>query len=167
MTQPRWLDERENRAWRALNALRTPLEAALNRQLSKDSGLSTADYAVLVELSEAPGHVKRFREVVLGLGWEKSRLSHQVKRMQARGLIAKDSCETDGRGAYLRISDAGMEAIEQAAPGHVQLVRELIIDRLSPTQLEQLADIGEQISAALRSEPCQAALGVAENEDCP
>ena len=156
MTETRWLNERESRAWRALTALRTPLEAAMNRQLSRDSGLSTADYAVLVALSEAPCGVLRFREMVHELAWEKSRLSHQIRRMQARGLIAKDSCETDARGAYLRISPAGLEAIQQAAPGHVDLVRSLVVDLLTPQQLDQLAEIGERIAARLRSDECEA-----------
>lgn len=160
--QTRWLNERESRAWRALTALRTPLETALNRQLSRDSGLSTADYSVLVELSEAPGGVLRFRELVHELAWEKSRLSHQVRRMQARGLIEKDSCETDARGAYLRISEAGREAIGQAAPGHVELVRKLVVDLLTPQQLDQLAEIGERIAARMRSEECAAAREAAD-----
>ncbi|WP_229673955.1 MarR family winged helix-turn-helix transcriptional regulator [Nakamurella endophytica] len=153
-----WLDAEEQRAWRALSAVRSPLETALNRQLSADSGLSTADYAVLVALSEADGRRLRARDLVRAVGWEKSRLSHQLRRMEGRGLVSRSGCETDGRAAYVQLTDQGLQAIQQAAPGHVATVRQFVIDALSRDQLRQLAEIGEAIAARLGSERCQAVL---------
>lgn len=152
MTRTGWLDDRESRAWRALERLRSPLEAALNRQLSRDSGLSTADYAVLVTLSETAGQRLRARELVRLIGWEKSRLSHQIRRMEARGLVSREGCPTDGRGAFIRLTDSGREAIEQAAPGHVAAVRRIVVDVLTADQLEQLAAIGEAVHTRLLAE---------------
>ena len=161
MTGTQWLDEREARAWRALQRLRTPLEAALNRQLAKDSGLSTADYAVLVALSEAPGRRLRARDLGMSIGWEKSRLSHQLRRMETRGLVGRQECPTDARGAFLVLTEAGLSALQQAAPGHVTAVRRLMIDALTPDQLDQLAVIGELVADRLASEGCGA-----EAADC-
>jgi DNA-binding MarR family transcriptional regulator len=154
MTDTRWLDAQEARAWRALQALRMPLETALNRQLSRDSGLSTADYTVLVALSEAPDHRLRARDLVRVVGWEKSRLSHHIRRMESRGLVGREECETDGRGAYVRLTAQGIGTIEQAAPGHVDEVRRLVIDVLTADQLDQLAAIGEAVLSKLQADVC-------------
>ncbi len=162
MTETQWLDEREARAWRALQRLRTPLEAALNRQLAKDSGLSTADYAVLVALSEAPNRRLRARDLGLSIGWEKSRLSHQLRRMEARGLVGRQECPTDARGAFLVLSAGGLSALENAAPGHVTAVRRLMIDALTPEQLDQLAVIGELVADRLAADGC----GADADADC-
>ena len=140
-----WLDERENRAWRALQAVLQPLETALNRQLSKDSGLSTADYTVLVALSEAEQHRLRIRDLVRITCWEKSRVSHQIRRMESRGLLVRTDCPTDARGSFIRLTAEGLVTIQSAAPAHVAEVRRLVIDALSPAQLDQLAEIAEAI----------------------
>jgi DNA-binding MarR family transcriptional regulator len=157
MTQTRWLSPDEARAWRALRTFGTPLAAALNRQLMSDSALSMADYEVLVVLSESDGGVLRAGELGRATGWEKSRLSHHIKRMEARGLVERQDCVTDGRGLLVAITDRGRKAIADAAPGHVQAVRDYIIDVLTPTQLEMLAEIGEAVAAGLTADNCSAA----------
>ncbi|MTD13817.1 MarR family transcriptional regulator [Nakamurella sp. YIM 132087] len=167
MSDTRWLDEREARAWRALQHLRMPLELALNRQLAKDSGLSTADYSVLVALSEAPNHRLRARDLVRAVGWEKSRLSHHIRRMETRGLVTREECPTDARGAFIRLTAQGIVTIEQAAPGHVEAVRDLVIDRLTPEQLDSLAAIGEAVGAQLRAVGCPDAATAGEDDDEP
>src|SRR4051812_46341912 len=101
VTDTNWLSPEESRAWRALQSLNMPLSAVLNRQLSRDSNLSTADYAVLVQLSEADGQRLRARDMVQAMGWEKSRLSHHIRRMEARNLVGREECPTDGRGAFI------------------------------------------------------------------
>src|SRR5664279_372312 len=136
MSDPRWLTASEARAWRALQNLSAPLAAALNRQLTRDSALSSADYEVLVVLSESPAGVLRAGELGRATGWEKSRLSHHIKRMVARGLVERRGCVTDGRGLMVAITPSGQSAIEQAAPGHVEAVRDYVIDLLTPAQLE-------------------------------
>jgi DNA-binding MarR family transcriptional regulator len=156
-SSPRWLSESEQRAWRALQQFGAPLAAALNRQLLADSTLSSADYQVLVVLTETDGGVLRAGELGRETGWEKSRLSHHLKRMEARGLVRRDECLTDGRGLLVRITDAGRRAIADAAPAHVATVRDLVIDALTPEQLRVLAEAGEAVGARLTAVNCGAA----------
>ena len=157
MTQKRWLSPEEARAWRALQAFGTPLAAALNRQLMSDSALSMADYEVLVVLSESAGGVLRAGELGRATGWEKSRLSHHIKRMESRRLVERQDCITDGRGLLVAITDHGRKAIEDAAPGHVQAVLSYVIDGLTAEQLRVLAEVGEAVSVRLTADNCRAA----------
>ena len=119
-TTPRWLDEREQRAWRGYNQLHRRLSKVLGQQLTRDSGLSAADYELLVPLSEATDGQLRARDLARMVEWEKSRLSHHLKRMEQRGLVGRVDCPTDARGAFLVLTDAGRRAIEGAAPQHVE-----------------------------------------------
>jgi DNA-binding MarR family transcriptional regulator len=149
-----WLNPAESRAWRALQYLNMPLSAALNRQLSRDSNLSSADYAVLVQLSESEGQKLRARDMVLAIGWEKSRLSHHIRRMESRNLVGREECPTDGRGAFITLTPRGRAAIEQAAPGHVAAVRSYFVDLLTPAQLESFAEVAEKVGARLQADGC-------------
>jgi len=116
MNNPRWLDESEQRAWRSYLQMHGQLLARLNRQLQADSDLSLADYEVLVTLSEVPAGRLRPFELQRGLQWEQSRLSHQLRRMEHRGLVGREGCTDDRRGAFIVLTDAGRRAIEAAAP---------------------------------------------------
>ncbi len=145
MAEPRWLDPREQRAWRGLQDVSVQLRSRLHRQLVQDSGLSAADYEVLVHLSETPGDRLRVYELGDAMQWEKSRLSHQLTRMERRGLVAREECPTDARGAFAVLTPAGRTAIEAAAPGHVAEVRRLVVDVLTPAQLDALGEISEAI----------------------
>jgi DNA-binding MarR family transcriptional regulator len=149
MTEVRWLDERELRAWRSLQFMQMRLEGQLARQLAADSGLSYPDYLVLVALTDRPDGRMRLFELAEALGWEKSRVSHQVARMTDRGLVAKEKCDSDRRGAFVAITAAGRREIEAAAPGHVAAVRRLFVDRLTPAQLDAIGDAAEVVLAAL------------------
>jgi DNA-binding MarR family transcriptional regulator len=129
-----WLNTDEQRVWRTYVRMSSLLPAQLNRQLQQDSGLTLPEYEVLVQLSEAPeGRLRPF-QICEALTWEQSRLSHQLTRMQHRGLVAREECEADGRGAFVVLTAAGAEAIAAAAPGHVAAVRALIFDRLTDAQ---------------------------------
>ena len=141
----RWLSEPEQRAWRGLLQMTTRLEAQLNRELQEASGLSLADYDVLVPLSEAPQGRLRVFEVASALGWERSRLSHHLTRMQRRGLITREDCDADRRGAFVVLADAGRSAIEQAAPAHVKTVGRLVFDGLSGEQVVSLQAFTESV----------------------
>lgn len=145
MTGTRWLTDDEQRAWRAYLRMKARLTAALGRQLQTDSGMSEADYAVLVQLSEAPDERLRPYEIQHALDWEQSRLSHHLSRMQRRGLVVRKECGEDGRGAYILLTDHGRRAITAAAPGHVDAVRRLFFDLLSPAQVATLEDISNRV----------------------
>jgi DNA-binding MarR family transcriptional regulator len=147
--QPRWLDEREARAWRGYTRMRVQLDARLARELARHSGLSDPDYSVLVNLSEAPQGRLRAFELGRALQWEKSRLSHHLKRMGKRGLVAREDCESDARGSFVVITPEGRAAIEAAAPAHVEDVRRHLIDVLDDHQLDALAGIAETVLANL------------------
>jgi DNA-binding MarR family transcriptional regulator len=153
MSRPRWLSRREQRAWRGFVLLQQRLTPRVARDLQRETGLSAADYEVLVELSEAPGG--RLRAFQLGglTQWEKSRLSHHITRMVDRGLVKRESCPTDNRGAFIVMTAAGRKAIETAAPRHVEHVRKWFIDSLTPEQLDALADISDAVLAKLDDEP--------------
>ena len=145
MTDPRWLNEREQRAWRAYLAMQNRLQARLNRQLQSDADVSLADFDVLVALTDRPDVQVRVLELAEALQWEKSRLSHHLARMQRRGLIERQECLDDGRGAFVVLTDEGRLAIERAAPAHVDTVRALVFDGLDPDQVDTFADIAESV----------------------
>jgi DNA-binding MarR family transcriptional regulator len=128
------------------------VETALHRSLMRATGLSLSDYAVLVHLSEAPQDRLRAFELGTALRWEKSRLSHHLRRMEKRGLVERRSCETDGRGLHVVLTPVGRRAIEEAAPLHVADVRGFLIDHLSRDQLLALAEISEKVLAGLPSD---------------
>ena len=137
----RWLTEEEQRAWRGLLRMNRQLNARMNRQLQDEYGISLADYDVLVVLSEAPEGRLRVFEVTDALAWEQSRVSHQLARMQRRGLIDRECCAADARGAFAVLTAAGRAAIERAAPAHVELVRHLVFDGLSHDQVTALTEV--------------------------
>ncbi|MEU0008187.1 MarR family transcriptional regulator [Streptomyces sp. NPDC006314] len=145
MSQPPWLDDLEDRAWRAYIAMSQLLDTEISRGLRMDIGLSMADYRVLAPLSEAPDHRLRMQDLASRAHWEKSRLSHQVRRMESRGLVRREECLTDARGAFAIITPEGLQAVRKAAPMHVTRVRRLLVDVLSREQLEALADICETV----------------------
>lgn len=149
MARPEWLDEREQRAWRGLVTMRARLDASMRRSLQERSGLSDADYGVLVHLSEAPRGRLRPYELAAALGWEKSRLSHQLRRMEGRGLVERAACTTDRRGAEAVITRAGRAAIRAAAPQHAADVRAWFVDPLTTAQLDELGTISEAVIAHL------------------
>lgn len=149
MEKVRWLTAREERAWRALQFMQMRLVGALARQLARDSRLSYPDYLVLVVLTDSADGRLRMFEVAGALGWEKSRLSHQVARMEERGLVTKERCAADRRGAFVVITEHGRTEIEAAAPGHVAAVRRLFVDRLTPSQLDAIGKTAEEILAGL------------------
>ncbi|GAA5165394.1 MULTISPECIES: MarR family winged helix-turn-helix transcriptional regulator [Amycolatopsis] len=145
MADPRWLDDREARLWEAYRALSRELQRAFDRQLERDASLSGAEYAVLAPVSEAEDGLIRMRELGRQVGWDRSRLSHQVKRMEKRGLVAREDCAEDARGAMVRITPAGRDAIEAAAPEHVATVRRYFFDQLSQRDQATLTRIFERM----------------------
>ncbi|MFE3325683.1 MarR family winged helix-turn-helix transcriptional regulator [Streptomyces sp. NPDC059176] len=149
MTEPQWLDDLEQRAWHGFIAMSQVLEEQVNQGLRQAGGLSLADYRVLVPLSEAEDHRLRMQELAAQARWEKSRLSHQVRRMEGRGLLRREECPTDARGAYAVLTPEGLEAIRSAAPVHAANVRRIFVDALSREQLEALAAMAENVTHRL------------------
>ncbi|MEP7161826.1 MAG: MarR family winged helix-turn-helix transcriptional regulator [Dermatophilaceae bacterium] len=151
MTAGTWLTDTEQHAWRAFLRMRRDLDRAIEGQLVS-VGLSAADFALLVPLSEAPEHRLRARDLSQDTGWDRSRLSHHIRRMERRGLVTRHSCDTDARGTDIQLTDQGLAAVHAAAPGHVQTVRRSLIDILSERELEILHTISERVSSQLSAD---------------
>ncbi|MDQ2748390.1 MAG: MarR family transcriptional regulator [Actinomycetota bacterium] len=149
MTETRWLEPAEERAWRGYRRMFLLLNARLARDLAADSGLSEADYDVLSTLSESSGRRARLSALAERMLWSQSRLSHHIARMQGRGLVTREEVATDGRGSEVVLTDMGMQALEAAAPAHVAAVRAHLVDRLSPEQIAALGDITELVVSGL------------------
>lgn len=146
MTDPPWLDEREERAWRGYRRMRALLDLRIIRDLAADAALSDADYDVLSTLSETETHRMRLHELADTILWSNSRLSHHISRMEQRGLVAR---ELDARACMIALTPAGLRTIQEAAPSHVVSVRRNFIDLLTPQQLDVLADVTETVVAHL------------------
>lgn len=144
-----WLSDGEQRTWRGFLAATKGLDAALGAQLQAASGLSTPDYEVLVVLSEAPDQALRVMALAETLGWERSRLSHHLTRMEKRDLVRRMACPEDARGQRIELTDAGRAKITSAAPGHVAAVRRHLFEPLDADDLAALDRISARITAAL------------------
>ncbi|MCX4595717.1 MarR family winged helix-turn-helix transcriptional regulator [Streptomyces sp. NBC_01549] len=154
-TEPRWLAPREDRAWRTFVHAHHQLGVRLQRHLLQDSGLTEADYEILAVLSEYPTGRIPAQELCGLLVWEKSRLSHQVRRMQERGLITREPNPADARSTLICLLPAGRHAIVEAAPQHVHNVRNHFIDLLTPDELDTLIAVNERILRRLDEEPAR------------
>jgi DNA-binding MarR family transcriptional regulator len=143
MADPRWLNPQQATAWRAYRRMFLLLNAQIARDLARE-GLSEADYDVLSTLTETDDRA-RLKDLSAHLLWSQSRLSHHITRMQQRGLVHREECPGDARGAIVVLTDAGRDAIEAAAPGHVESVREHFIDLLTPAQIRQLGEIAQTV----------------------
>ncbi|MGJ4127098.1 MarR family winged helix-turn-helix transcriptional regulator [Corynebacterium sp. LK28] len=141
------MNSREQQVWRAWLNTHIQINAELAQQLSADTSLSLSDYEVLVHLSESPDNQQRIVALANTMQWSRSRLSHQITRMAKRGLVRRETCDADGRGAFVVLEPAGLEAITNAAPGHVKKVRELIFDHLSDAEVEKLLALLSKLDA--------------------
>jgi DNA-binding MarR family transcriptional regulator len=139
--EPRWLDDEEQRTWRAFLAVIRLLASGLDAQLQRDAGMPHAYYMVLAMLSEAPGRTLRMSELATIVNSSQSRLSHAVARLEERGWVRREKCPSDRRGSMAVLTDAGYDVLVAAAPGHVAAVRQILFDRLTPAQVRQLAEI--------------------------
>lgn len=153
VTDTVWLSDREQRAWRSFVAMQGSLRARIAQQLQRESGLSAADYEVLVNLSESPAGRMRAFELGQATRWEKSRISHHLTRMAKRGLIQRQARTSDDRYADVVLTEAGRAAIKEAAPRHVAHVRAWFIDAMTPAQLDTLADACDAVLKRLDADP--------------
>ncbi|MFE9257693.1 MarR family winged helix-turn-helix transcriptional regulator [Streptomyces sp. NPDC006879] len=148
----RWLDEGEMRAWKGFLAASSLLNRRLDQQLREDSGLSHAQYEILVRLGEAPEGELRMTELADALVNSKSGITYQVTQLEKAGLVRRRSCPSDVRGVFAVLTQAGRERLTQAAPGHVDTVRKHLIDVLTPEQLNALAEGLGEVGRRLRTQ---------------
>ncbi len=163
----RWLEDSEQQVWRSFLTVQSRLTAHLGRQLQATCALSLADFEVLVALSDVPTGRRRAFELGRLLEWEKSRLSHHLTRMERRGLVTREGCGTDRRGAYVVLTPEGRAAIEAAAPGHVEEVRRIVFDVLAPEQVAALGQICGRLLERLDAEPACVGERLEADAACP
>jgi DNA-binding MarR family transcriptional regulator len=145
------LTARELAIWRSLLDTTAELRSVLGAQL-QESGLSPGDYQVLLALKEADGARLRSSELAATIEWERSRLSHHLGRMEQRGLIRRDDCATDSRGAEVSLTDTGTAAFRRASAPHLRAIKQHFVDALSSEQLEVLADVLQSLQRHLHGE---------------
>jgi DNA-binding MarR family transcriptional regulator len=137
--------------WRTMRSVNEQLARELDRQLQRDSGISQADYGILVTLFESPERQLRTGELGEALAWEKSRVSHQVARMEARGLVERVVCESDGRGTWVRLATAGTRALLGAMRQHATAIRELFLDELDAEEKAVMLRATSRVLAKLNT----------------
>jgi len=152
-TSVRWLTAEQQQHWRAFVDASALLNDALGRQLERDADLSLSEYEVLVRLSEAPLRTLRMSVLADELAHSRSRITHTIRRMEARGFVERRACLADGRGVNAAMTDLGFERLERAAPGHVSAVRANLVDVLTDDQLTALGAAMATVRSALRP-PC-------------
>jgi DNA-binding MarR family transcriptional regulator len=148
-TEPRWLDDEEQRTWRAFYSATTLFLDRLDRELQRDAGMPHAYYEILVVLSEAPERSLRMSELAVRTRSSRSRLSHAVAKLEHAGWVQRRDSPGDKRGQLAELTEHGFKALEAAAPGHVEDVRTYLFDRLTPAQVKQLRTISEAMVAGL------------------
>jgi DNA-binding MarR family transcriptional regulator len=149
------VSEKEWQSWRAFVRMRRELDRALGERLQADGGISAADYSVLLALWEAPE--RRLRATRLGdlINWEKSRVSHQLTRMESRGLIERMDCDDDARGKWVVLTAEGRRAVLSTVRDHTAALREYFFDLLSPEELGTLTSLSDRVVGAIDPAICR------------
>ncbi len=145
MAQRIWLTATQQRTWTNYMQVYLRLEYEMNRQLQADFGISLADYSVMNALSREPGRRLQSSRLATRIGWERSRLSHQLRRMETRGLVERVASESDGRATDAVLTARGWRLLQAAAPKHVAWVRTLFFSDLDDAAADQLADLLEEV----------------------
>ncbi|HZM67465.1 MAG TPA: MarR family transcriptional regulator [Nakamurella sp.] len=149
---PQWLSQAQQQAWLGLIAVVELLPGALDGQLQRDAGISHFEYMAMSMLSEAPDHTLRMTTLASRTNSTLPRLSHVITRLVAKGYVERVPCPEDKRATNAHLTDAGWEHVQAAAPGHVATVDALIIEPLSPAQIQQLREITAAILSRLDPE---------------
>lgn len=153
MSGAEWLDEREQRTWRAFLRVNSLIQESLDRELRRHNGLSLIEYGTLVHLSEAPGQRLRMSELADSVIVSKSRLTHQIGRLERDGYVRRENCVEDRRGFWAVLTPKGEHSLAAAAPGHVAQVRGLLFDRITEDDAARLLEILEPLGETLRERP--------------
>ena len=154
MAEVQTLTPEEWAVWRSFHSMRRELDLALERELQRDAHVSGPDYEILITLFEAPERQLRARELSGRLGWEKSRLSHQVTRMVARGLVERTECDTDARGTWVGLTTEGRLATLGAVRAHAMTIRRLFFEVLAESELEVLGAMSARVLEAIDPPDC-------------
>jgi DNA-binding MarR family transcriptional regulator len=149
----RWLDDDEQRTWRAFLTAERLLFDRLERQLQRDAGMPMTYYEILVQLSEAPDRTLRMSQLAESSLSSRSRLSHAVARLEAAGWIRRRACAEDRRGSFAELTDDGLAKLDEAARGHVEAVRSNLFDLLTPAQQNALREISQVVVGHLSTTP--------------
>lgn len=149
---PRKLSDDELELFRAFHLMRRGFDRTLDAQLQHDDGISISELEVLMALTRAPGRRLRVRDLVEATGWEKSRVSHQVSRMTARGLVERQECAEDRRATWIHLTGEGRRVVVRALPKHSATIRRILFDALSPAQQEELLSIARTMNDAITAE---------------
>ena len=166
MSEPRWLTSDERRAWIALSVMNMKLNAAMDAQLQRDSGLTVFEYQVLAALSEHEQRRAHMSDLAALVSGSQSRLSNVVKRLEQRGWIRREACPGNARYTNAILTDEGYAIVAAAAPGHVAAVRQIVFDVLGPDRIEPLYEMCRDI--ALGMDPkAQLSLGRDAAEEAP
>lgn len=159
----RWLDDEEQRVWRAYLAVSRKLPQALERQLQVEAGLPHTYYIILAMLSESPSRSLRMSQLAEMVSSSPSRLSHAVDRLTERGWVRRERASTDRRGNVAVLTEEGWAVVKEAAPGHVRAVRENLFDLVTRDQLKVLGEVFATVRAHLdRESPDRAPLEEAQ-----
>jgi DNA-binding MarR family transcriptional regulator len=147
MAETRWLDDEEQRSWRAYLTMNQVVLEALDRQMQNDAGMPHTHYIVLAMLSERPDRSMTMSDLARILNYSPSRLSHAVARLEDEGWVRRERHPTDRRTTLAHLTDEGMEVVVATAPGHVGAVRRVLFDRLTPAQTKCLGDVARAVIA--------------------
>ncbi len=150
--------------WRSFVLMRRQLDRALEQRLQDDAGISGPDFEILLSLFKAAGNQLRGKELVELLGWEKSRVSHQVTRMAARGLVERRECPTDLRGSWITLLPDGRRAVLKASRGNAVELRRLFFEVLSEDEKAVLASVSERIAERISPSSCARAEEILSGE---
>lgn len=153
MDEPRWLQDEEKSTWRLYISATRLVEEALDRQMREDAGIPHSYYEILVHLSSEEDHSLRMSELAVRTLSSKSRLSHAVSKLEALGWVHRAACPSDKRGQLAVLTDEGMAALVEAAPGHVEEVRQRLFDPLTVEEQAVLGRACRKILVALGEDP--------------
>lgn len=151
VAETRWLDEGEMAAWRAFLSTSHLLDRRIEEQLKSSAGLTHPQYEILVRLADAPGRQMRMTELARDVVVSKSALTYQITQLEKAGLVERATCPSDDRGVLAVLTEAGIGCLERVAPGHVDVVRAYLIDRLTRAELESLTSAMHKAERALRA----------------
>ncbi|NUO97629.1 MAG: MarR family transcriptional regulator [Nonomuraea sp.] len=151
MTDTRWLDETEMAAWQAFLSASHLLERRIEEQLKASAGLTHPQYEILVRLAAAPDRQMRMTELARDVVVSKSALTYQITQLEKAGLVERATCPSDDRGVLAVLTEAGLRCLERVAPGHLEVVRDYLIDRLTREELAAMTSAMTKSERALRS----------------